>query len=132
MIILHFLVLTSRLVSTLEGLHNAVNRTIGRANPTIWKVLKAFQDEETNARLKINHVERGEPAKQARIYRELNERIFNMVSDYETKGREDRIKYLRMISYCLKKVDVIEEENVLPTEPTAGSSKENAKKSNKE
>ena len=115
----------------LEGLHNAVNRTIGRANPTIWKVLKAFQDEETNARLKINHVERGEPAKQARIYRELNERIFNMVSDYETKGREDRIKYLRMISYCLKKVDVIEEENVLPTEPTAGSSKENAKKSNK-
>ena len=81
--------------------------------------------------MKINHVERGEPAKQARIYRELNERIFNMVSDYETKGREDRIKYLRMISYCLKKVDVIEEENVLPTEPTAGSSKENAKPAKK-
>ena len=25
-----------------EGLHHAVNRTIGRANPTIWQVLKAL------------------------------------------------------------------------------------------
>ena len=72
----------------LEGLHNAVNRTIGRANPTIWKVLKAFQDEETNARLKINHVERGEPAKQARIYRELNE---SLIWCQTMKQKEEKI-----------------------------------------
>ena len=110
----------------LEGLHHAVNRTIGRANPTIWQVLKAFQDEETNARLKINHVERGEPAKQAKVYRDLNERLYNLVANYETQGKKDRIKYLRMISYNLKKVEVIEEENDLPADATAGPSNENA------
>ena len=109
-----------------EGLHHAVNRTIGRANPTIWQVLKAFQDEETNARLKINHVERGEPAKQAKVYRDLNERLYNLVSNYETQGKLDRIKYLRHISYNLKKIEYVEEENTSPDDTTAGTSKKKA------
>ena len=105
----------------LEGLHNALNRTIGKANPTIWQVLKAFQDEEANARLKINHVNRGERPKQPKVYRDVNERIFNLVSNYENEWKNDRIKFLRMISYNLKKVEIVEEENIEP---------ENAEKEN--
>ena len=96
----------------LEGLHNAVNRAIGKVNPSLFRVIKAFQDEETNARLKLNHAARGDKPKQSKVYHDVNERIFHLVSNYETEGKEDRIQYLRMISNTLKKVEVIESENV--------------------
>ena len=100
----------------LEGLHNAVNRAIGKVNPSLFRVIKAFQDEETNARLKLNHAARGDKPKQTKVVRDVNERIFHLVSNYETEGKKDRIQYLRMISYTLKKVEIIYTENVEPEE----------------
>ena len=53
--------------------------------------------------------------------RDLNERLYNLVSNYETQGKKDRIMYLRMVSYNLKKVDVIKEENVLQLLPAGAT-----------
>ena len=54
-----------------EGFHNALNRTLNKENPTLWNVLKAFQDEETQARLKMNHASRGERPKQPAVFRKI-------------------------------------------------------------
>ena len=49
--------------------------------------------------------------------------IFKPVSNYEIWGKLDRIKYLRHISYNLKKIEYVEEENTLPDDATASTSK---------
>ena len=54
----------------------------------------------------------------------MNERLYDLVSNYETWGKLDRIKYLRHISYNLKKIEYVEEENTLPDDSTASTSKE--------
>ena len=92
-----------------EGFHNALNRAIDKENPTLWNVLKAFQDEETQSRLKMNHASRGERPKQSTIYKRINENLYNMVMNYEPEGSKDRMKYLRMITYCLKNYEVTED-----------------------
>ena len=56
----------------------------------------------------------------------MNERLYNLVSNYETRRKLDRIKYLRHISYNLKKIEYVEEENTLPDDATASTSKKNA------
>ena len=91
----------------LEGLHNAVNKAIGKVNPSLFQVIKAFQDEETNARIKMNHAARGDKPRQTKVYREVNERISHLVSNYETEGKADRMQYLRLISYTLKRVEIV-------------------------
>ena len=99
-----------------EGFHNALNRTINKENPTLWNVLKAFQDEETHARMKLNHFSRGEKPKQATIFKKINENLYNMVMNYETEGRKDRIKYLRMITYSLKGFEVVDDKENTETQ----------------
>ena len=93
-----------------EGFHNALNRTLNKENPTLWNVLKAFQDEETQARLKMNHASRGERPKQPAVFRKINENLYNMVMAYDTEGKKDRPKYLRMITYSLKNLEVIDDK----------------------
>ena len=44
-----------------------------------------------------------------------------IVSNYETQGKKDRIKYLRMVSYNFKKGDVIKEGNVLRLLPAGAT-----------
>ena len=99
-----------------EGFHNALNRTINKENPTLWNVLKAFQDEETHARMKLNHFSRGEKPKQATIFKKINENLYNMVMNYEIEGRKDRIKYLRMITYSLKGFEVVDDKENTETQ----------------
>ena len=53
----------------------------------------------------------------------MNERLYDLVSNYETWGKLDQIKYLRHISYNLKKIEYVEEENTLPDDSTASTSK---------
>ena len=90
-----------------------MNRTVNKENPTLWNVLKAFQDEETQARMKLNHFNRGEKPKQAAIFKKINENLHNMVMNYDPEGRKDRMKYLRMITYSLKGFEVIDDkENI--------------------
>ena len=74
-----------------EGFHNALNRTVNKENPTLWNVLKAFQDEETQARMKLNHFNRGEKPKQAAIFKKINENLHNMVMNYDPEGRKDHM-----------------------------------------
>ena len=93
-----------------EGFHNALNRSVNKENPTLWNVLKAFQDEETQARMKMNHASRGERPKQPAVFRKINENLFNMVMAYASEGSKDRPKYLRMITYSLKNLEVIDDK----------------------
>ena len=53
----------------------------------------------------------------------MNEWLYNLVSNYETRRKLDWIKYLRHISYNLKKIEYVEEENTLPDDATASTSK---------
>ena len=93
----------------LEGFHNALNRAIHKENPTLWNVLSAFQEEESHARLRMNHASRGEKPKQSKIYKDMNEKIFNLVTNYKSQGSKDRMKYLRMITYAIKHIEIFEE-----------------------
>ena len=97
-----------------EGLFNAINNSIGKVNPTLWKLIRAFQSEESGARLKMNQVSRGDTVKQSKVYKDVNERLQNMVQDYEHDGKKDRMKFLFFASMVLKNMEVIEVENMEP------------------
>ena len=98
----------------MEGLFNAINNSIGKVNPTLWKLIRAFQSEESGARLKMNQVARGDTVKQSKVYKDVNERLQNMVQDYEHDGKKDRMKFLFFASMVLKNMEVIEVENMEP------------------
>ena len=99
-----------------EGLFNAINNSLGKPNPTIWKLIEAFQNEESGARLKMNQVARGDTVKQSKVYKDVTERLENMVQDYEHDGKKDRMKFLFFASMVLKKLEVIEIENTEPSD----------------
>ena len=88
-------------------------QTIGHAHPTIWQFIERIQKEEASARLKMAEIERGDTPKRKKVYQDLTERLENLVSDYEKfKERNDRMKFLEMVSYALKTVEIIDTDDV--------------------
>ena len=58
-------------------------------------------------------IERGYTPKRKKVYQDLTERLENLVSDYEKfKERNDRMKFLEMVSYALKTVEIIDTDDV--------------------
>ena len=97
-----------------ESLNNALAKSLGKKDPIIWELIEAFQYEDGSALLKINHHERGDTLKQSKVYKDINEQLQNLVNNYESQGRNDRMMFLRMVSRKLKKVEVVEVENMQP------------------
>ena len=96
--------------NALESLNRSLNKTLGHANPTIWEIIEALQNEETSARLKIVHNERGDETKQNKLYKDITDQLYNLVSDYKKDCTEPhkRMKFLEMVSFKLKKIEVTE------------------------
>ena len=106
---------------SVESLHRTVYKTIGHANPTIWELIGRLQNEEASARLKMSESERGDTPKQKKIYKDLTERIENLVENYgDWKQGNQRMTFLEKISLNLKTVEIIpdndEEEDELSDE----------------
>ena len=97
-----------------ESLNNALAKSLGKKDPIIWELIEAFQNEDGSALLKINQHERGDTLKQSKVYMDINEQLQNLVHNYESQGRNDRMMFLRMVSRKLKKVEVVEVENMKP------------------
>ena len=96
----------------LESLHRTIYKTIGHANPTIWELIERIQNEETSARLKISETERGDTPKQNKVYKDLTERLENLVHRYENmKESHQRMKFLEKVSLSLKTVEVIPDDD---------------------
>ena len=99
--------------NSVESLHRTMYQTIGHAHPTIWQFIERIQKEEASARLKMAEIERGDTPKRKKVYQDLTERLENLVSDYEKfKERNDRMKFLEMVSYALKTVEIIDTDDV--------------------
>ena len=97
---------------SIESLHRTAYKTIGHANPTIWELIERLQNEEASARLKMSETERGDTPKQKKVYKDMTERIENLVHNYENwKESNQRMKFLEKISLNLKAVEVIPEDN---------------------
>ena len=97
----------------MESLNNALAKSLGKTEPIIWELIEAFQNEDGSAVLKINHHERGDTLKQSKLYKDINEQLQNLVFNYESQGRKDRMMFLRMVSRKLKKVEVVDIENMV-------------------
>ena len=102
----------------LEGFNNALNKAIGQPHPTIWTLIEAFQKEEASARLKMNHVARGDKVYQQKLYKDITEQLQELVKNYEMNGKKDRMTFLKMVSRKLKRVEVAESENEVTDEVT--------------
>ena len=99
---------------SIESLHRTVYKTIGHANPTIWELIGRLQNEEASARLKMSQSERGDTPKQKKVYKDLTERIENLVENYEDwKKSNRRITFLEKISLNLKTVETIPDNDEL-------------------
>ena len=94
--------------NALESLNRSLNKTLGHANPTIWEIIEALQNEEASARLKIVHNDRGDETKQNKLYKDITDQLYNLVSNYEKDWKEPnkRMEFLEMVSLKLKKIEV--------------------------
>ena len=85
--------------NALEGWHRQFNDSISVAHPTIWTFIKVLRREAAIQQIRVGHFIAGRPAPaQRRVYRDVNDRIKNIVNDYPNRPIID---YLRGISYNL-------------------------------
>ena len=94
--------------NALESLNRSLNKTLGHANPTMWEIIEAIQNEEASALLKTVHNDRGDEVKQNKLYKDITEQLYNLVSNYEKdwKKPNKRMQFLEMVSLKLKKIEV--------------------------
>ena len=94
--------------NALESLNRSLNKTLGHANPTIWEIIEALQNEEASARLKTVHNDRGDELKQNKLYKDITDQLYNLVDNYEKDWKEPnkRMEFLEMVSLKLKKIEV--------------------------
>ena len=89
----------SRTTNSMEGWHNAFRRSVGQSHAHVWKFLSCLKRENEAMHLKIAQYVAGDPVTpRSRVYRQLNERIDNIVQDYRNRNIID---YLRAISYSI-------------------------------
>ena len=76
---------------------------IGTKNSNSWKVIRHFQENEKNSRMKILRHSQGEtPAPQKKLYREYNERITRIKNSYLSGNLSVRQYWLSMAEICRK------------------------------
>ena len=69
-----------RTKNPVEGWHNCFQRSVSQSHANIWTFLSCLKKENTTMHFKSAHEHAGvHAAKQKRVYRQLNERIANIV-----------------------------------------------------
>ena len=75
-----------------EEWHLAFNTRLGCSHPNVWRVIEAFKTEESISQLKMAQYVAGENDQVSkRKYRDLNERLKNVVGSY---GKITIVEYL--------------------------------------
>ena len=88
-----------RTTNAVEGWHNAFSQSLGQSHANVWTFIDCLKREDAMTRLTITQIQAEFPAPlQKRIYRNVNEQLWNIVVDYDNR---DRIDYLRGISYVI-------------------------------
>ena len=87
----HCLVLRS-----VEGIHNSLNKSVSNSHPNIWKLINALKSEEGLAVAKRIQQERGDTLPMRKKYRDLNVRLGNLMSNYDSNNK---LLYLKGIAY---------------------------------
>ena len=88
-----------RTTNAVEGFHNAMNKNVTATHPSIWKLISALKKEDNLAFFKLTQHRAGAMEPQKVVYRKLNQRIKNLVTNY---SKENRYNYLRSIAHNLK------------------------------
>jgi len=82
-----------------EGWHTRFQQLIGSCHPNIYKFLGHLKKEEDMTRLQMAQMQAGmPPPAQKRVYRRLNQRILNVVLDFQNRTL---MNYLRSIAHNL-------------------------------
>jgi hypothetical protein len=82
-----------------EGFNSAINNSLGCSHPSLWKLIRQFKNEESNARSRMTSAIIGErPTKKVK-YIATDQRILVIVTN---RVNDEKLKYLRSIGYNLK------------------------------
>lgn len=80
-----------------EGWHRRFQSAIGCKNPSVFKCIDALKIEQKRHESRIHRLNSGEqPNPRKRKYRDLNDRILDLVTKYEER---ERVSYLRGIAH---------------------------------
>ena len=82
-----------------EGFHNALRTNVTADHPNIWSLIDSLKKEEGLARTKLAHAMRGDAIRQAKKYRDANDRISRLLFAYD---RNDKLNFLKGIALNLK------------------------------
>ncbi|XP_076031961.1 uncharacterized protein LOC143019865 [Oratosquilla oratoria] len=86
-----------RTTNAVEAWHRGLPTFLGATHPTIWKFIKGIRRIQKTKDVEIEQLVAGNAARGRRpIYERLDERIMNIVEDYENR---DILDYLRGISH---------------------------------
>ena len=88
----------ARTTNNVEGWHNAFQTIIACSHPTICKLLKVLQREQSLQEAILTKWETGETRVHTKKEVDRNTRIQALVSDYENR---DTLTYIRGIAYNL-------------------------------
>ena len=81
----------------IEGWHRRFQTVVIRRNPSVFDCIEALKREQKRNETRINRINAGEQlTHKKRKYRDLDERIFKLVTEY---GERSRVQYLRGIAY---------------------------------
>ncbi|KAK3916425.1 Cortactin-binding protein 2 [Frankliniella fusca] len=76
-----------------EAWHNRFQKMIGKSHPTIFNLVKEFQNEEADVRVMMAELDGGRAIRQPQRqkYRRINERLQNLTTHYAEYKEEGRI-----------------------------------------
>ena len=72
----------------LEGYHCALQSVVSGVHPDIWKLILALKKEESLAHLKNVQFDGGHGIPEKRKYKDLNERLKNIVLRYDSQKKK--------------------------------------------
>lgn len=85
--------------NSVEGWHCGFQSSLQCSHPTLWKLLDQLIRENELHRLTVVQLMAGQTYKPKRVYRITNERIVNVVADYNNRTT---VEFLRGIAHNLQ------------------------------
>ncbi len=83
--------------NSLEGWHNAFNKSVMNLHPSIWRLIECLKKEENLSQMKLIQHERGEEIVHKK-YKNLSTRLYNIVSSYNS---DEKMMFLQSVAYSL-------------------------------
>ena len=84
--------------NSVEGWHNGFQRSLMCSHPSIWRLIEQLKKEEGLQKFSIAQLQAGISVSSQKVYRFCNERITNVVNDYQNRSS---VNYLLSIAHNL-------------------------------